>query len=290
MGNDWKKRKEMRLVLTCLAVIASSALQTFTLQAFLQSGGLLSGGFTGLAILIDRVAALYGRSISTSLAMVLLNVPVAVICSRSISMKFTFFSLFQVLLTSAFLKIFHFSPIFQDIVLNVIFGGVLYGFSVVIALKGNASTGGTDFIALYVSNKTGRTIWSYVFGGNVAVLCVYGFLFGWHYAGYSIIFQFVATKMISTFHRRYERVTLQITTSKAKEVVDMYVRDFRHGISCVEAVGGYSKKKMYLLHSVVSSYEVNDIVEQMRQVDSRVIINMLRTEQFYGGFYRAPME
>jgi uncharacterized membrane-anchored protein YitT (DUF2179 family) len=68
------------------------------------------------------------------------------------------------------------------------------------------------------------------------------------------------------------------------------VDTFHHGISCVDAVGGYSKKKMYLLHTVVSSYEVEDIISLIHEVDERVIVNLIRTEQFYGSFYRAPME
>lgn len=56
------------------------------------------------------------------------------------------------------MKFLKFDPLFDDMLLNIIFGGFLYGIMTVIALKGNASTGGTDFIALYVSNKLGRSI------------------------------------------------------------------------------------------------------------------------------------
>ena len=178
----------------------------------------------------------------------------------------------------------------DDLTLNVIFGGVLYGLSVVLALKGNASTGGTDFIALYVSNKTGKSIWNYVFMGNVCILVIFGYMFGWKYAGYSILFQFISTKMISTFHHRYDRVTLQITTEKAEEIMKKYVSQYHHGISCVEAIGGYSHKKMYLLHTVISSYEINDIVQLIQDVDEHVIINVFKTENFYGGFYRESLD
>lgn len=285
-----RKDKRIRNVMTTLAVILSALLQTYVIQAFIQPAGLLSGGFTGIAILIDRITSMFGFNIPTSLGMIVLNIPVAWICSRSISKRFTFFSLLQVLLASTFLRIFHFKPLFHDEVLNVIYGGVLFGFAIVLALRGNASTGGTDFIALYVSNKTGNSIWTYVFAGNVMLLCIFGAIFGWRYAGYSILFQFVTTKVISTFHHRYERVTLQITTIKGPELSKKYVETFNHGISCVDAVGGYSKKKMYLLHTVVSSYEVADIISLLREVDEHVIVNLFRTEQFYGFFYRAPME
>ncbi|MCI8726218.1 MAG: YitT family protein [Hungatella sp.] len=289
MMADLKKNRMIYRLITLVSVVVSAVLQTYVIQAFIRPSGLLSGGFTGIAILLDKIASLYGKSFSTSLGMLVLNIPVAVLCSRSISLRFTFYSLVQVFLSSFLLKVCHFTPIFDDLMLNVIFGGFLYGLSIAIALKGNASTGGTDFIALYVSNKTGRSIWQYVFAGNVAILSLYGLLFGWQYAGYSILFQFVSTRTISTFHHRYERVTLQITTKNAQDIIKAYVSHYRHGISCVDAVGGYSGQKMYLLHTVVSSYEVGEIVALMRIQDPQIIVNMIRTENFYGKFYQAPL-
>lgn len=290
MIEKYRHNVMVRRLITIGAVIGSALLQTFVIQSFIRPAQLLSGGFTGIAILLDDIASLYGRSFPISLGILALNIPVAILCSRSISMRFTFYSMIQVFLASLFLKICHFQPLFEDLMLNVLFGGFLYGIAIAMALRGNASTGGTDFIALYVSNKTGRSIWEYVFAGNVLILCVFGYMFGWLYAGYSILFQFVSTKTISAFHHRYERVTLQITTTKAEEIIRAYVEHCRHGISCVEAMGGYSHKKMYLLHTVVSSYEVSEIIALLRAHDPHIIVNMIKTENFYGGFYQAPME
>ena len=285
-----KDNKRIRILITIIAVIASSLLQTYVIQVFIKPSNLLSSGFTGVAILIDKITSLYGFNISVSFANIALNIPVAIICYKHISPRFTFFSLIQVFLTSLLLKLCSFSPIFNDLLLNVVFGGFAYGIAIVFALKGNASTGGTDFIALFVSNRIGKSIWEYVFIFNAIILLIFGMMFGWGYAGYSILFQFISTKTISTFHHRYERVTLQITTQRDEEIIDEYVKVYRHGISCINAVGGYSKKQMKLLHTVVSSYEVNDIVNLMRDIDPKIIINVLKTETFFGGFYRKPIE
>lgn len=285
-----RENKFIRIIIKFIAVFASSLLQTYVIQTFIQPANLLSSGFTGVAILIDKIASLYGFNVSISFAIIALNLPVAFICYKHISPKFTFFSLVQVFLTSTLLKICYFSPLFDDVLLNVAFGGFAYGISVVFALKANASTGGTDFIALFISNKIGKSIWEYVFVFNAIILCIFGAMFGWIYAGYSIIFQFISTKTISSFHHRYERVTLQITTQKGEEIIDEYVKEYRHGISCIDAMGGYSKKKMNLLHTVVSSYEVNEITRLIKNIDSKVIINVLKTETFFGGFYQRPLD
>lgn len=288
--DEVKKRKAVRNLFTALTTLTSALLQAFVLQTFIRPTEILSGGFTGIAILVEMLTARYGITFPTSLGMLVINVPVAFACLKSIGVRFTAFSLAQVFLTSAFLQIFHFKPMFDDPILNVVFGGFLIGMSVVIALKGNASSGGTDFIALYVSNKTGRSIWGQVFVGNCILYCVFGLLFGWLNAAYSILVQFVSTKTISAFHHRFDRVTLQITTMKADEVMKAYISDFRHGISCIEAVGGYSRKKMYVLHTVVSSYEATDVIRLMTEIDPHIIINVFKTDQFYGRFYHAPME
>lgn len=285
-----RKNKKIRLLITLLSVITAAFLQAYVINVFIQPSNLLSSGFTGVAILINKITSLFGFSFSVSLGMILLNLPVAFLCYKSISPKFTFFSLLEVFLASFFLNVIDFSPLFDDVLLNIAFGGFAYGLSTVIALKGNASTGGTDFIALYISNQKGKSIWEYVFVFNTFILVIFGYMFGWEHAGYSILFQFISTRTIDSFYRRYERVTLQITTTHPKRVIDAYIANYRHGISYVEATGGYSQKAMGLLHTVVSSYEVQDIVDLIRDVDSKAIINVMKTENFFGGFYQAPID
>lgn len=286
----WKEKKWFRFLVTSLAVVAGALMQAYVVQTFVEPAGLLSGGFTGIAILVKRIGEIFHVNIPLAVTLVGLNVPVALLCCRGISVRFTAFSLALVFLNSIFLETLHFEPLFDDIILNVIFGGFLNGLSIAVALKGNASTGGTDFIALYISNKTGKSIWNYVFVFNAALLCVFGLLFGWHYAGYSILFQYISTKTISAFHHRYDRVTIQATTQKGEEIVDSYVKHFKHGISSTEAVGGYSKQKMNILYTVVSAYEVADVLLLMRHIDPHIIINTFKTSQFVGKFYQKPIE
>lgn len=288
---ELRKNKKVRLFITTVSVVLAAYMQAAVIQAFIQPSDLLSSGFTGVAILIEKITSnFFGFSFSVSMGMILLNVPVAILCYKSISPKFTFFSLLQVFLASFFLKVLDFQPVFDDLLLNIVFGGFLYGLLTVVALKGNASTGGTDFIALYVSNKKGKSIWEYVFVFNTIILIIFGAMFGWEHAGYSILFQFISTKTIDSFYHRYERVTLQITTSHAEALMIAYTRKFKHGISCIDAIGGYSHKKMNLLHTVVSSYEVQDIIALMREIDPKVIVNVVKTEDFFGGFYQAPID
>ena len=242
-----------RYFIMTAAVVASAFLQAFTMNLFLEPVQLLPSGFTGIASLLSKITGLFGFHFSTSVGMVVLNIPVAMFCYQHIGKKFVLFSMLQVVLSSIFLQVIKSEPLFDDVLLNICFGGFLYGLAISIALKGNASTAGMDFIALYVSNRLGKSIWQYVFIFNCGLLCIFGMLFGWEHAGYSILFQFISTKTIDNFYHRFKRVTLQITTQMPKEVVKEFVSTCRHGISVVEGYGGYSGKNMSLLHTVVST-------------------------------------
>lgn len=279
-------KKTFHLLSCIVLVLISSLIQCFAIKTFVLPAHLLSSGFTGLSILISKISNEFGFNFSISLGIILFNLPAIILCIKGISLKFTILSCIQLVLTSILLQFLNFTPLFDDIMLNCLIGGVVYGMCTVLALKADASTGGTDFIALYVSNKIGKSIWSYVFIFNTIMLIVFGFIFGFKYAGYSIIFQFVSTKTIESFHHRYDQITLQITTKYPEDIIKSYTNVYRHGITVTKSYGGYSKEENYLCHSVVSSYELKDIIKLIKKEDPKAIINVLKTENFYGGFYR----
>lgn len=281
-------KRIIRKYFSFVFIIVSAVLQAFIIKGFILPANLLSSGFTGLAILLNKILGTFDIEMSISIIVLVLNLPVAVLCAKGISKKFTFLSVLQIVLLSILLKVVQIEPFFEDILLNIAFGGFAYGMSIVLALKGGGSTGGTDFIALYFSNKLNKSLWNYVFVFNTLILLIFGWLFSFEAAGYSILFQFISTRTIESFYRRYEKVTLQITTRKPDEIIEAYIQSYQHGISKVKSVGGYSKEEMALLYSVVSTYEVNDIVSLLRTVDGNAIVNVIRTDEFIGGFFLNP--
>lgn len=195
-----QKNKITRFIFSVLLILSSAWMQVYIIQVFMNPCDLLSSGFTGLSILINRITQLLGIDFSVSLGILVLNIPAALLCYKSVSHRFTFLSCLQFGLVSLFLQVFNFTPFFDDKMLNILFGGFLYGLSIVLALKADASTGGTDFIALYVSNKIHKSLWDYVFLFNATLILIFGALFGWEAAGYSLVFQFISTKTLSLIH------------------------------------------------------------------------------------------
>ena len=280
MKNIFNKRN----LITLASVIGSSALMAFSMNIFMGEASLLPAGFMGVAKLVNMFGSKMGVYIDTSLVLFCINLPVALFSAKKISKRFVFFSLLQVFLLSGFTRIIPTMPIFDEPVLNVIFGGCVYGFAIALALRGGASTGGTDFIALYVSHKTGKEIWMEVFVFNCVLLAIFGYSFGWEHAGYSIIFQYISTHMITTFHNRYKLEMMQIFTKNPDTVVDEYLKHFQHGITVLNGTGGYTGEDTAMLMSITSSYELHDAIEVITSADPDAIINVTKTSQFIGKF------
>lgn len=280
MKNIFNKRN----LITLASVIGSSALMAFSMNIFMGEASLLPAGFMGVAKLVNMFGSKMGVYIDTSLVLFCINLPVALFSAKKISKRFVFFSLLQIFLLSGFTRLIPTMPIFDEPVLNVIFGGCVYGFSIALALRGGASTGGTDFIALYVSHKTGKEIWMQVFVFNCVLLAIFGYSFGWEHAGYSIIFQYISTHMITTFHNRYKLEMMQIFTKNPDVVVEEYLKHFQHGITVLNGTGGYTGEDTAMLMSVTSSYELQEAIEVITTADPDAIINVTKTSQFIGKF------
>ena len=286
---DYEKDKKRDLI-SFGCVFCSSLIMAATTKTFVRPAHLLSGGFMGIALLVDMIADLFGKYNSNSIHFSCFKCTCcAYLCQeniKTICILFIITSLFNIIL----LQIIPNYPLFDEQVLNVVFGGYIWGMSIVLALKAGASSGGTDFIALYFANKNGREIWMQVFVFNAMILCIFGVIFGFDKAGYSILFQFISTKTISTFHTRYKRVMLHIYTAKKDEVVDTYLEKFHHGITALDGYGGYSHHPVSYLTAVVSSYEVGDVLEALKETDPKIIVSVTKVENFIGRFYNKPLD
>lgn len=285
-----EKNKRLGMVVSTVLIILSAVLQVFVLQVFMNPCSLISGGFTGIALFVSRIAAKFGTSLPVSLLIICLNVPVALVCMKAISKRFVVLSVLQFTLTSILLEVLHFEPLFYDLTINILFGGLLWGFSIGMALQAGGSTGGTDFIAQYVGNKLHKSIFDYVFYFNCLMYIAYGASFGWIYAAYSIIFQYLSTMVINRTYKRYGKVTVEFTTSEPDTVVAAFMNCTRHGMSVIEAKGGFSGKTFYICKSVVSAAEVQDIIDDVRAADPKVLVNVYRSMNFYGNFYQKPID
>jgi uncharacterized membrane-anchored protein YitT (DUF2179 family) len=272
-----------------LMVLLGSALIAWDIKTFVNAAGLLPGGFNGLTLLIQECARTFaGVEVPYTVINLLLNSVPAVISFIFIGKKFTVYSVVAILTTSFLVDLIPMAPMTEEVMLNAIFGGIINGVAVTICLRANATTGGTDFISIFVSERYGIDAWNYIMMGNICILLVAGALFGWTKAMYSIIFQYVSTQVLQGLYKRYQKQTLFIITEAPGEVYQVIRDNTNHDATLFKGIGLYLYATRNLVYSVISRDEAPKILRLIREVDPKAFINVVNTEQVTGKFYQRP--
>lgn len=111
----------------------------------------------GITILLQQIADTFaGISIPYTVLYVPLNLIPIYIGIRYLGKRFTFYSVYVILLSSFMTDILPSVSITYDVLLICIFGGILNGVAISLCLFVGASAGGTDFISIYFSQKAGH--------------------------------------------------------------------------------------------------------------------------------------
>ena len=267
------------------AVIAA-VVMAVNIKTFVRAGSMFPGGFNGLTLLVQKIFAEYGHmDVPFTAINLALNALPIFVGFRFVGKKFTISSCCVVFLTSILTDMIPSQPITYDPLLISIFGGLINGAAISLCLVGNTSSGGTDFFAIYFSEKHGRDIWNYILGANALMLFTAGLLFGWDAALYSIIFQFTSTQVVQMLHQRYKKHTLFIITEHPEEVYESIRYLSHHSATRFEGTGCYSDKKLTLLYSVVSREEAKLLVRNVHEVDPHAFVNIIKTDYINGRFY-----
>jgi len=272
-----------------LLIVCAAALFAANVKTFVRSGGLLPGGFTGLTLLIQKCFLHFsGIHIPFSFINFGLNCVPALVSFRFVGKRYALYSVLMIVLSGLFTDLMPGYPITDDILLSAVFGGCINALAVSLCLFAGATSGGSDFIAVFISEKYGRDAWNYIFAGNVVILAIAGYLFGWEKALYSILFQFTSTQLLNYLYRRYQKMTLFVITNQTEAVFEVIKVNTHHGATVFHGHGCYNHAERDLVYSVVSADEVRRVIPKIKKADPAAFINVVRSKQISGRFYLRP--
>lgn len=275
----------MKIFFRFLLVTMGSFLLATGINTFVHKAGLLPGGFTGITILLqDIFSKFFGINIPFAVFYWGLNIVPAAICFKYVGKRFTLLSIWAIVASGFFTDLLPGFNFTNDVLLCTVFGGIINGTAISLCLLAGATSGGTDFISIYVSEKTGRSIWNHIFIGNVIVLVIFGLLFGWTRALYSIIFQFASTEILNSLYKRYQKSTLLIITDKPEELVKTIRETTGHDATLFKGEGCYTGLERNMLYTVISSDTEEKLIREVKKTDPMAFVNILQTKMLKGNF------
>ncbi len=279
-------KDDIRRILLC---IASGIVISLNLQMLVKSGGLYPGGLSGLTILIQDIFDKFrGIEVPYGRLYLILNLFPVWLGFKKIGMKFTLYTFITIGVVTVLTEVIPVYSVTDDPLLVSVFGGIINGAAIVLALAAGATTGGTDFISIFVTEHTSMDGFTVILGFNVVMLSVAGILFGWERALYSIIFQFTSTEVVRMLNNRYKKDTLFIVTDHPDEMVQSLNQCVKHGITEMKVMGTYQGVERTMIYSVISSPELKKVLQVLKETDPSAFVNVIRTERVTGRFYIKP--
>lgn len=251
-------------------------LYSIALNFFWQPGQIYAGGITGisqiLTTLFDRGS---GANIPISIIYYLLNVPMFILAWFKINKKFVVFTVISVTFASFAMYIVPNITLTNDPIICAIFGGVINGFSLGLALKYGISTGGMDALIITLRQHTGRSIGAISMMINGVIILTAGYLFSWPYAFYSLLAIFVSGKVTDLVYVKHQKVQVMVITQKPAEVIAALQEDLTRGITVIpQGYGAYDHQEQTILITVITFYEMEILNRIMKEVDQKAFVSV----------------
>lgn len=292
--------KQSRLVQEYALIILGTILVSFGVNWFLAPNGIVTGGISGIGIILQSVSGLLFRfTIPLWLTTIVLNIPLFLISIKQRGFGFAKKSAVAVISLSIALAIVEHIPnpffVGNDLLVSCIFGGALSGLGIGFVLRSSASTGGTDMLASIIRYRHPHfPIAKLMLGIDGLILLTGLFVFGADKAMYAIIAVFVSTRIVNNVLAglHYAKAVFIISGESeaiAKAIMEKIVR----GVTGLSAKGMYTKDTREMLFVVVSQKQITALRTLIQEIDPSAFVTIADVREVLGqGFiedYNAVM-
>ncbi|MFC4102754.1 YitT family protein [Paenibacillus xanthanilyticus] len=266
---------------TAAAVALSSLLIAFGFNQFLIPHQMISGGVSGITMIIS-----YGTGLQISWLYFVLNIPVLLWGWKALGVRFVAWSVFSVITTTLALQFVPVKPVVDDLTLGAVFGGIIVGFGSGLTLREGASSGGFDIVAAIISRKRDMSLGMLVFLLNGLIIAGLGAMTGdWDIALFSLVSIFTTGKIIDLIHISHIKITAYIITNEPDAMIKAML-PLHRGVTIIRTRGAYTQTERDMLMTVTTRYELAELKRLIEQTDPRAFVNLVETVGVIGQFRR----
>lgn len=273
----------LEAALNIFKILLGSVIFAIGIQWFYHPAALLSGGVTGIAMIINYLAP----SAPVGVMIIALNIPVFIIALRKYGWRFMAGSLLGTLFSAVaidLLALVDFS-ITTEPFLASIYGGIITGLGLGIVYTTGSTTGGTDVVAKLIRGK-----FPYVnFGTMILVLdaviiAAYALLFKkYENAMYTVIAVYVAARVIDlVLYGSSQSKLCHIISEYSDEIKVAIVQKLNRGVTVLSGKGAYSGADKQILLCVVKRQQIIEIKKIVKNIDKSAFVIVTDTRDVFG--------
>lgn len=274
-----------------LADVIGGALYAAGVYSFASVAEFAPGGIAGLAVILNHFT-----SLPIGMCTLALNVPVILLCFKTLGRTFFLRSLCTMAVSTILLDfVFPLLPVYHgDMLMAALFAGALSGAGLALIYAQDSSTGGTDFVILSLRKKMPHlSIGTISLVTDGAVILLGGLAFGRIDAVLQgIVMTAVSTTIIDKITYRFTAGQMVIIiTNQGDAIARRIGEQVERGVTAVDAVGTYTGAARQMLLCACSRAEAYRIRSIAYTEDRNALVTFCPFEAAYGlGFQEPPKE
>lgn len=262
-----------------IKVIIGSILFCLAINIFIVPNHLYTGGVLGIAQLIRSITKeLFNIKSSfdySGIIYYLINIPLFILAFRNLGKTFFVRTVFAVSLQALLLSVIPTVLLIENNILtNVLVGGILGGIGVGLTLNSGASTGGTDIIGLALAKKNNNvSVGKLGLIINVIVYSIAGIMYGLETMIYSIIYAVCDSLMIDKMHEQNICSTAFIFCKKNPKKVNDYIKnELNRDFTYWDAKGGFDDSRTYIIYTALTKFELIKLERYLKKIDDHMFM------------------
>lgn len=279
-----KLNKVMSVLWDYFLMTVGSVIFCMAWTSFVIPNGVSSGGLTGLCTIIQ-----YGTGIPIGWTYPILNVILLLLGFLALGKGFGVKTIYVIALTSLLFDILPQFPqlevMMDEKLLVALVGGAMEAIGIGMVLQRGGSTGGTDIIAMLINKywpvSPGKVyLYTDVFiissvllvpeKGLVDMIYAYVMMLGFSFGVDYVLLGNKSSIQILVFSEKY------------KEIADHMINNLQRGVTAIQSVGWYSQKESKVLLVIARKNQMNEIVNEVKEIDKKAFISVSTTMSVYG--------
>ena len=276
-----KKIKEFLMMNLGMVLLATGV------YFFKIPNGFSTGGVTGIGTVLSGITF-----ISAGTWIWLLNIALLILGFIIFGKELAFKTVYCSMGYSALTYLFEWlvpleSPITNQPLLELIYAMLLTSIGSAMIFYCNASSGGTDIVALILKKYFKMDVGKALLGADFIVAASSFFVFGVKIGLFSLLGLFAKAFIVDAVIENLNSCKYFIViTTKHEEISQFIMKELHHGATVTDATGEYTGEKKSMVHTVCRRIEAIRLREKIKKIDPHAFIIITTSSEIIGRGFR----
>lgn len=281
-----ESRKVLATIWDYFLMTVGSIIFCLAWTSFIIPNGLASGGLTGLCTIIQYAT---GGAIPVGWTYPVINIMLLVMGFLVLGRAFGVKTIYVIALTSVLFELLPKFPqlevLMDEKFVVALVGAAMESVGLGLVLLRGGSSGGTDIIAMIINKywpvSPGRVYLLTDIFIIASLLLVPGKGLEDMIYAYVVMIGFsFGVDMVLLGNK--SSVQILVFSSKYKEIADHMIKNVHRGVTALQSVGWYSQKESKVLLIVSRKYQMNEVINEIKEIDKSAFISVSTAMSVYG--------